>query len=154
MLAPAPLERLARLRSERPPFSTPPPHQASSAKAATEARGKAGIHAAVVAAGATKAAEATKAKCLVFIALGEVLISFGAILTRLRTRTGNLAAAGVAAFGMLFRAIAVMVVVFAVAVSDKWVGLAAALTYAAGYSAALGLQLVAYYSNPKAGAAA
>ncbi len=80
--------------------------------------------------------------------------AFGAILTRLRTRTGNLAAAGVAAFGMLFRAIAVMVVIFVIAVSDKWVGLAAALTYAAGYSAALGLQLVAYYSGPKAGAAA
>ena len=91
-------------------------------------------------------------------AIGAVLWfgseAFGAILTRLRTRTGNLAAAGVVAFGMLFRAIAVMVVVFAVAVSDKWVGLAAALTYAAGYSAALGLQLVAYYSGPKAGAAA
>jgi hypothetical protein len=52
---------------------------------------------------------------------------------------------------MLFRAIAVMVVVFAVAVSDKWLGLAAALTYAAGYSAAFGLQLVAYYTGPKAG---
>ena len=63
-------------------------------------------------------------------------------------------AAGVVAFGMLFRAIAVMVVVFAVAVSDKWLGLAAALTYAAGYSAALGLQLVAYYSGPVAGKAA
>jgi len=57
----------------------------------------------------------------------------------------------VLAFGMLFRAIAVMVVVFAVAVSDKWLGLAAALTYAAGYSAALGLQLVSYYTGPKAG---
>jgi len=79
--------------------------------------------------------------------------ALGAILTRLRTRTGNLAAAGVAAFGMLFRAIAVMVVVFAVVVSDEWVGLAAALTYGAGYSAALGLQLVAYYTGPKAGAA-
>jgi hypothetical protein len=77
---------------------------------------------------------------------------FGALLTRLQARTGNLAAAGVVAFGMLFRAIAVMVVVFAVAVSDKWLGLATALTYAAGYSAALGLQLVAYYSGPKAGA--
>jgi len=91
-------------------------------------------------------------------AIGAVLWfgseAFGALLTRLRTRTGNLAAAGVVAFGMLFRAIAVMVVVFAVAVSDKWLGLAAALTYAAGYSAALGLQLVAYYSGPKAGAAA
>ena len=80
--------------------------------------------------------------------------AFGAVLTRLRTRTGNLAAAGVAAFGMFFRAIAVMAVVFAVAVSDKWLGLAAALTYAAGYSAALGLQLVAYYTGPMAGATA
>lgn len=91
-------------------------------------------------------------------AIGAVLWlgseAFGAVLTRLRTRTGNLAAAGVVAFGMLFRAIGVMVVVFAVAVSDKWLGLAAALVYAAGYSAALGLQLVAYYTGPKAGAAA
>jgi hypothetical protein len=88
--------------------------------------------------------------------LGAVLWAgseaFGWILTRLQARTGNLAAAGVVAFGMLFRAIAVMVVVFAVAVSDKWLGLAAALTYAAGYSAAFGLQLVAYYTGPKAGA--
>ena len=91
-------------------------------------------------------------------ALGAVLWlgseALGWVLTRLRAQTGNLAAAGVVAFGMLFRAVAVMVVVFAVAVSDKWLGLAAALTYAAGYSAALGLQLVAYYTGPKAGAAA
>ena len=91
-------------------------------------------------------------------AIGAVLWfgseAFGAVLSHLRTRTGNLAAAGVVAFGMLFRAIAVMVVVFAVAVSDKWLGLAAALTYAAGYSAVLGLQLVAYFTGPRAGAAA
>ena len=91
-------------------------------------------------------------------ALGAVLWfgseAFGALLTRLRTRTGNLAAAGVAAFGMLFRAIAVMVVIFAVAVSDKWLGLAAALVYAAGYSATFGLSLIAYYTGPKAGATA
>ena len=49
--------------------------------------------------------------------------------------------------------IAVMVVVFAVALSDKWLGLAAALTYAAGYSATLGLSLVTYYTGPKAGVA-
>jgi hypothetical protein len=77
--------------------------------------------------------------------------AFGVLLTRLRTRTGNLAAAGVVAFGMLFRAIAVMVVVFAVAVSDKWLGLAAALTYGAGYSATFGLQLIAYFTGAKAG---
>jgi hypothetical protein len=90
-------------------------------------------------------------------ALGAVLWigseTFGALLTRLRTRTGNLAAAGVVAFGMLFRAIAVMVVIFAVAVSDKWLGLAAALTYAAAYSATFGLSLIAYYTGPKAGGA-
>lgn len=88
-------------------------------------------------------------------ALGAVLWfgseAFGWVLSRLRAQTGNLAAAGVVAFGMLFRAIAVMVVIFAVAVSDKWLGLAAALTYAAGYSAQLGLQLTAYYTGPKAG---
>ena len=90
-------------------------------------------------------------------ALGAVLWfgseALGAILTRMQARTGNLAAAGVVAFGMLFRAIAVMVVVFAVAVSDKWLGLAAALTYAVGYTAAFGLQLVAYYTGPAAGKA-
>jgi hypothetical protein len=91
-------------------------------------------------------------------AIGAVLWlgseALGLVLTRLQSRTGNLAAAGVVAFGMLFRGIAVMVVVFAVAVSDKWLGLAAALTYAAGYSATFGLQLVTYFTGPKAGAAA
>jgi hypothetical protein len=79
--------------------------------------------------------------------------AFGVLLHRLRTRTGNLAAAGVAAFGMMFRAIAVMVVVFAAAVSDAWLGLAAALVYALAYSAELGLSLVAYYTGPAAGRA-
>ena len=90
-------------------------------------------------------------------ALGAVLWlgsqAFGLILHRLRTRTGNLAAAGVAAFGMMFRAIAVMVVVFAAAASDAWLGVAAALVYALGYTAELGLSLVAYYTGPAAGRA-
>jgi hypothetical protein len=88
-------------------------------------------------------------------AIGAVLWlgseALGWVLTRLQRQTGNLAAAGVVAFGMLFRAIAVMVVVFAVAVSDKWLGLAAALTYAAGYSATLGLSLIVYYTGSEAG---
>ena len=88
-------------------------------------------------------------------ALGAVLwlgsLGFGLLLHRLHTRTGNLAAAGVAAFGMMFRAIAVMVVVFAAAVSDPWLGVAAALVYALAYSAELGLSLIAYYTGPLAG---
>jgi hypothetical protein len=90
-------------------------------------------------------------------ALGAVLwvasLAFGLLLHRLHTRTGNLAAAGVAAFGMMFRAIAVMVVAFAAAVSDPWLGVAAALVYALGYTAELGLSLIAYYTGPPAGKA-
>jgi hypothetical protein len=88
-------------------------------------------------------------------ALGAVLWlgsqGFGLLLHRLRTKTGNLAAAGVAAFGMMFRAIAVMVVAFAAAASDTWLGVAAALVYALAYTAELGLSLVAYYTGPAAG---
>lgn len=91
-------------------------------------------------------------------ALGAVLWAgaeaLGVVVQRLRARTGNLAAAGVAGYLMLFRAIAIGVVLIAVAASDKWLGLAAALTYAAGYSAAFGLSLVAYYTGPEAGRAA
>jgi hypothetical protein len=88
-------------------------------------------------------------------ALGAVLWlasqAFGLLLHRLHTRTGNLAAAGVAAFGMMFRAIAVMVVAFAAAASDPWLGVAAALVYALGYTAELGLSLVVYYTGPPVG---
>jgi hypothetical protein len=87
-------------------------------------------------------------------ALGAVLWfgaqGFGLLLHRLRTR-GNLAAAGLAAFGMMFRAIAVMVVVLAAAISDAWLGIAAALVYALAYTAELGLSLVSYYTGPAAG---
>jgi hypothetical protein len=91
-------------------------------------------------------------------ALGAFLwvasLAFGFLLHRLHSRTDNLAAAGVTAFGMMFRAIAVMVVVFAAAASDAWLGVAAALVYALGYTAELGLSLVAYYTGPLAGKAA
>ena len=87
-------------------------------------------------------------------ALGAVLWfgaqGLGLLLHRLRTR-GNLAAAGLAAFGMMFRAIAVMVVVLAAAISDAWLGIAAGLVYALAYTAELGLSLVSYYTGPAAG---
>jgi hypothetical protein len=73
--------------------------------------------------------------------------AFSYLLVRLRTR-GDLVASGVAAFGMMFRAIAVMVVVLAVAVSDPRLGLAAAITYALAYTVELGLSLVSYFGNP------
>jgi hypothetical protein len=85
-------------------------------------------------------------------ALGAVLWvgsqALGWVLTRLRTGADNLAAAGVVAFGMMFRAVAVMVVVFAVAVSDARLGVAAALVYALAYTTELGLSLIAYFGSP------
>ena len=85
-------------------------------------------------------------------ALGAVLWAgsqaLGWVLTRLQSSTANLAAAGVVAFGMMFRAIAVMVVVIAVAASDAWLGLAAALVYALAYTVELGLSLVTYFGAP------
>lgn len=72
--------------------------------------------------------------------------AFGYLLLRLRTR-GNLAAAGVAGVGMMTRAIAVMLVAFAVAVSEPTLGLAVALTYGFAYSVELGLSLVSYFGN-------
>ena len=72
--------------------------------------------------------------------------SIGYLLLRLRTK-GNLAAAGVAGVGMMTRGIAVMLVAIAVAVSDPWLGLAAALTYAFAYTIELFLSLVSYFGN-------
>ena len=73
--------------------------------------------------------------------------AFSVLLVRLRAK-GDLVASGVAAFGMMFRAIAVMVVLLAVAASDPQLGLAAAITYALGYTVELGLSLVTYFGNP------
>jgi hypothetical protein len=73
---------------------------------------------------------------------------FGLLLTRLRFGMGNLAASGVVAFGMMFRAVAVMVVVIAVAVSDARLALSAALLYALAYTFELGIWIVTYFSGP------
>jgi len=85
-------------------------------------------------------------------ALGAVLWAasqtLGWVLQRVGAGTGNLAAASVVAFGMMFRAVAVMIVVFAVAVSDAWLGVAAALVYALAYTTELALSLVDYFGRP------
>lgn len=84
-------------------------------------------------------------------ALGAVLWiasqALGLLLARRRTGMGNLAASGVVAFGMIFRAITVMVIVIAVAVSDARLALAAALVYALAYTLELGVAVVSYFSG-------
>ena len=73
--------------------------------------------------------------------------ALGLLLMRARLGGDNLGASGAVAFGMMFRAIAVMVVVFAVAATDAAAGLAAGLLYALAYTLELGLSLVAYYTS-------
>ena len=84
-------------------------------------------------------------------ALGAVLWlaaqALGALLARLPLGGGNLAAAGVRGIGMMFRAVAVMVVVIAVAASDAELGLSAGLLYALAYTLELDLSLATYFGS-------
>jgi hypothetical protein len=88
-------------------------------------------------------------------ALGAILWvggqALGLLTARLAAGTGNLARAGVAAFGMMFRAIAVMVVVVAAVVSDVELGVAALLVYGLAYTIELGLSLLSYFGTPARG---
>jgi hypothetical protein len=76
--------------------------------------------------------------------------ALSALLTRLRPETGNLAPAPVLALGMTFRAVAMMLVLVAVTVSDARLGLSAALVYALAYTLELAVGLVAYFSGSPA----
>jgi hypothetical protein len=74
--------------------------------------------------------------------------ALGLLLARLQLGADNLAASGVRGVGMMFRPVAVMVVVIAVAASSPEVGVAAGLLYALAYTLELGLSLLAYFGNP------
>jgi hypothetical protein len=73
--------------------------------------------------------------------------AFGVLLVRLAAK-GNLAASSLSGVGMMLRSIAVGVVILAVAASDPWVGLAAALTYAVAYTVELALSLALFFGSP------
>jgi len=85
-------------------------------------------------------------------ALGAILWvgaqALGLLLSRLQLGADNLAASGVRGVGMMFRPVAVMVVVIAVAASDPEVGVAAGLLYALAYTLELGLSLLTYFGSP------
>lgn len=66
------------------------------------------------------------------------------VLTQTRTRGGNLAASGVQAFGLFFKAIGLLVVLLVAAVGNPHLAVAAALTYALAYTFELGLSIVTY----------
>jgi hypothetical protein len=72
----------------------------------------------------------------------------GLALARLRVGGDALGSSGVVAFGMMFRAIAVMIVLIAVAVSHPHLALTAALLYAAAYTMQLGVSLATFFTGP------
>ena len=69
----------------------------------------------------------------------------GLLLARIKPSPDNLAASTVLAFGMMARVLAVLVVLIAVAASDRELGLAAALVYGLAYTAELAVSVASYY---------
>jgi hypothetical protein len=73
------------------------------------------------------------------------------LLTRVRQpQPSNLASSGVQAFGLFFKVIAILVVLFAALAADQDVALTAAVTYALAYTFELGLSLVSYFGATSA----
>ena len=82
-------------------------------------------------------------------ALGAVLWvgleAIEAVLTRLRAKTGNVAASAVLAFGLTFKAVVVLTVLIATAATHPHLAAAAAIVYVLAYTFQLGLSLVTYF---------
>jgi hypothetical protein len=62
----------------------------------------------------------------------------------------GVASAGVQAFGLFFKVIAILVILFAALAADQDVALTAALTYGLAYTFELGLSLVSYFGATSA----
>jgi hypothetical protein len=69
------------------------------------------------------------------------------VLTRLRERTANVAASAVLAFGLTFKAVAVLAVLFAAAATRPHLAVAAAIVYVLAYTFQLGLSLATYFGT-------
>jgi hypothetical protein len=72
------------------------------------------------------------------------------VLTRVRQPQPSGAGAGVQAFGLFFKVIAILVVLFAALAANQDVALTAALTYGLAYTFELGLSLVTYFGTTSA----
>ena len=69
------------------------------------------------------------------------------VLARVRRPTANLAGSAVQAFGVFFKAIALLAVLVATAAARPHVAVAAAVTYALAYTFELGLSLATYFTG-------
>jgi hypothetical protein len=73
------------------------------------------------------------------------------VLARVRRpQPGGVGNAGVQAFGLFFKVIAILVVLFAALAANQDVALTAALTYGLAYTFELGLSLASYFGATSA----
>jgi len=72
------------------------------------------------------------------------------VLTRVRHQPNGVGNAGVQAFGLFFKIIAILVVLFAALAANQDVALTAALTYGLAYTFELGLSLASYFGTTSA----
>jgi hypothetical protein len=71
----------------------------------------------------------------------------GLLLQRLPLGMGNLASAGVVAFGRLFRAAGLVTVLIIIAVSNSNLGLPAAVLYGIAFTVEFGLSLLTFFAG-------
>ena len=74
--------------------------------------------------------------------------AIGLLLDRVSGAGENAAASGLRAFGMMFKALAVLVVLIAVAGSRPHVALAAAIVFGLAYTVELALSLYSFFGGP------
>ena len=71
----------------------------------------------------------------------------GLLVSRMRGSVNELAGSGMLAFGLMFKSLAVLVVLIAVAASNPHTALGATIVFALAYTAEFGLSLFAYFGN-------
>jgi len=79
--------------------------------------------------------------------LWAAYLVIGALLRRVPLGSGNLAAAGLVAFGRMTRAVALAAILIAVAVANAGLGLPAAVVYGLAFTVEFALSLVAYFGG-------
>jgi hypothetical protein len=86
-------------------------------------------------------------------ALGAVLWAAGEALglwlAKLPTGADHLRSSGVVGVAMAFRGIGAMIVLLAVTVANKPVGISAVVLYVLAYTLSLGISLVEYFGGPQ-----
>jgi hypothetical protein len=80
-------------------------------------------------------------------ALWAAYQAIGYLLRRAELGSGNLAAAGLVAFGRVTRAVALMAILIAVAIADSGLGLPAAVVYGIAFTVEFGVSLAAYFGG-------